>query len=110
MKILVLNASPKGKNSTTVHTALYLQALHPEHEFTFIPVGQQIHFLRHKTAMKFYVFRKAGRRTRSAVRLPGGERISTGLRSRFGRCLTVWHRHVFFTLEDSFRIPMNRKI
>lgn len=42
MKILVLNASPKGKNSTTVHTALYLQALHPEHEFTFVPVGQRI--------------------------------------------------------------------
>ena len=42
MKILVLNASPKGKNSTTVHTALYLRALHPEHEFTFIPVGQRI--------------------------------------------------------------------
>ena len=42
MKILVLNASPKGKNSTTVHTALYLQALHPEHTFTFLPVGQHI--------------------------------------------------------------------
>ena len=42
MKILVLNASPKGKNSTTVHTALYLQALHPEHTFTFLPVGQRI--------------------------------------------------------------------
>lgn len=42
MKILVLNASPKGKNSATVHTALYLQALHPEHEFTFLPVGQRI--------------------------------------------------------------------
>ncbi len=42
MKILVLNASPKGKNSTTVHTALYLQALHPEHEFTVLPVGQRI--------------------------------------------------------------------
>lgn len=42
MKILVLNASPKGQNSTTVHTALYLQALHPEHTFTFLPVGQQI--------------------------------------------------------------------
>lgn len=42
MKILVLNASPKGKNSVTVHTALYLQALHPEHEFTFLPVGQRI--------------------------------------------------------------------
>ena len=42
MKILVLNASPKGRNSATVHTAMYLQALHPEHEFTFIPVGQHI--------------------------------------------------------------------
>lgn len=42
MKILVLNASPKGKNSTTVHTALYLQALHPEHEFTIVSVGQRI--------------------------------------------------------------------
>lgn len=42
MKILVLNASPKGKNSATVHTALYLQSLHPEHDFTFVPVGQRI--------------------------------------------------------------------
>ncbi len=39
MNILVLNASPKGKNSTTVHTALYLQALHPEHPFIFLPGG-----------------------------------------------------------------------
>ena len=42
MKILVLNASPKGKNSATIHTALYLEALHPEHQFTFLPVGQRI--------------------------------------------------------------------
>lgn len=42
MNILVLNASPKGKNSTTVHTALYLQALHPEHTFTILNVGQRI--------------------------------------------------------------------
>lgn len=42
MNILVLNASPKGANSTTVHTALYLQALHPEHTFTMVPVGQRI--------------------------------------------------------------------
>lgn len=42
MNILVLNASPKGQNSTTVQTALYLQALHPEHTFTFLPVGQRI--------------------------------------------------------------------
>lgn len=42
MKILVLNASPKGPNSTTLHTALYLAALHPEHSFTVLHVGQQI--------------------------------------------------------------------
>ena len=42
MNILVLNGSPKGAHSTTVHTALYLQALHPEHTFTFLPVGQRI--------------------------------------------------------------------
>lgn len=42
MNILVLNASPKGKNSATVQTALYLQALHSEHTFTFLPVGQRI--------------------------------------------------------------------
>ena len=42
MNILVLNASPKGKNSATVQTALYLQALHPEHTFTFLPVSQRI--------------------------------------------------------------------
>ena len=42
IKILVLNASPKGQNSTTVHTALYLQALHPEHHFTVVPAGQRI--------------------------------------------------------------------
>ncbi len=42
MKILVLNASPKGKNSVTLHTVLYLQKLHPEHAFSFLPVGQRI--------------------------------------------------------------------
>ena len=42
MNILVLNASPKGKNSTTLHTALYLQALHPEHTFTILHAGQRI--------------------------------------------------------------------
>ena len=45
MKILVLNASPKGKNSITVHTVRYLQALHPEHSFTILPVGQRIRSL-----------------------------------------------------------------
>ena len=40
MNILVLNASPKGKQSTTVHTALYQQDLQPAHTFPILPVGQ----------------------------------------------------------------------
>lgn len=42
MQILIVNGSPKGKNSTTYQTALYLQALHPEHTFTTLHAGQQI--------------------------------------------------------------------
>lgn len=42
MNILVLNASPKGKNSTTLQTALYLEALFKEHKFTVLNVGQKI--------------------------------------------------------------------
>ena len=42
MNILVLNGSPKSKNSITVQTALYLQKLHPEHNFEILHVGQQI--------------------------------------------------------------------
>lgn len=42
VKILVLNGSPHGKNSATLHTVLYLQALHPEHDFTILHVGQRI--------------------------------------------------------------------
>ena len=42
MKILVLNGSPKGKNSITLQTVLYLQKLHPEHTFQFLHVGQKI--------------------------------------------------------------------
>ena len=45
MKILVLNGSPKGKNSTTLHTALYLSALHPEHSFQVLHAGQKIRSL-----------------------------------------------------------------
>ena len=42
MKFLVLNGSPKGKYSVTVHTALYLEKLYSNHEFTYLNVGQQI--------------------------------------------------------------------
>ena len=42
MKILVLNGSPKGKNSITLQTVLYLQKKHPEHAFEILHVGQKI--------------------------------------------------------------------
>ncbi len=42
MKILVLNGSPKGDYSITLQTSIYLSKLHPEHEFSFLNVGQLI--------------------------------------------------------------------
>ncbi len=42
MKILVLNGSPKGDYSITLQTSIYLSKLHPEHEFSFLNVGQRI--------------------------------------------------------------------
>ncbi len=42
MNTLVLNGSPKGNYSITLHTCLYLQKLFPEHSFEFLNVGQQI--------------------------------------------------------------------
>lgn len=42
MNILVLNGSPKGKYSITLHTSLYLEKLYPNHKFTYLNVGQQI--------------------------------------------------------------------
>ena len=42
MNILVLNGSPKGKNSITLQTLLYLQKKNPEHTFEMLHVGQKI--------------------------------------------------------------------
>ena len=42
MQILVLNGSPKGNYSITLQTVNYLQALHPEHSFEILHVGQRI--------------------------------------------------------------------
>ena len=42
MRILVLNGSPKGNYSITLQTVNYLQALHPEHNFDLLHVGQRI--------------------------------------------------------------------
>ena len=42
MNILVLNGSPKGKNSVTLQTVHYLALLFPEHPFEILHVGQKI--------------------------------------------------------------------
>ena len=42
MNILVLNGSPKGKNSITLQTLLYLQKKNPEHTFEVLHVGQKV--------------------------------------------------------------------
>ncbi|ONI41558.1 iron-sulfur protein [Candidatus Epulonipiscium fishelsonii] len=42
MNILILNGSPKGKNSVTLQTALYLSKRFPKHNFDILNVAQQI--------------------------------------------------------------------
>lgn len=42
VNILVLNGSPRGKNSVTLQTCRYLQLLHPEHRFEMLNVSAQI--------------------------------------------------------------------
>ena len=45
MKICVLNGSPRGKYSTTIHTVQYLQKRYPGHSFTYVNVGTKIRAL-----------------------------------------------------------------
>ena len=45
MNILVVNGSPKGENSITLQTVLYLQTHFPKHTFSFLHVGQRIRVL-----------------------------------------------------------------
>ena len=42
MNILVLNGSPKGNNSITLQTVLYLQKKYPSHSFEVLNVGSRI--------------------------------------------------------------------
>lgn len=42
MKVLIINGSPKGKNSTTLYTSLFLEKRFPEHQFSFL-VPYQLH-------------------------------------------------------------------
>ena len=42
MNILVVNGSPKGKNSITLHTCLFLEKKFPLHRFSYLDAGQRI--------------------------------------------------------------------
>ncbi|MBR4093216.1 MAG: NAD(P)H-dependent oxidoreductase [Oscillospiraceae bacterium] len=44
MNILVINGSPKGKNSITLQTSLFLEKLADRYNFDFIHVGQRIKY------------------------------------------------------------------
>ena len=45
MKILVINGSPKGNNSITLQTVLYLEKKFPKHKFHILNAGQKIRSL-----------------------------------------------------------------
>ena len=45
MNICVLNGSPRGKYSTTLHTSLYLEKRYPKHKFQYLNVGARINTL-----------------------------------------------------------------
>ena len=42
MKILVLNGSPKGKNSITLQSMRYLEKNHPEHTFCYLDIAPKL--------------------------------------------------------------------
>ncbi|WP_300377902.1 NAD(P)H-dependent oxidoreductase [Brachyspira sp.] len=44
MNILVINGSPKGNNSVTLQTLLFLEKLFIEHKFSFLNVGQKLRY------------------------------------------------------------------
>ena len=42
MNILIITGSPKGKDSITLHTCLYLEKQFPQHTFRYLHAGQRI--------------------------------------------------------------------
>ena len=42
MKVCIINGSPRGEYSVTLHSCLYLQKVFPEHQFDFLNVGIKI--------------------------------------------------------------------
>ena len=59
MNILVITGSPKGKDSITLHTCLYLEKLFPQHAFRYLHAGQKIKALEKDFAPALEVLRQA---------------------------------------------------
>ena len=57
--ILVINGSPKGKDSITLHTCLYLEKQFPELQFDYIWPGQRIKAMEKDLAPALEAIRKA---------------------------------------------------
>lgn len=54
MKVLVINGSPKGKNSITLQSVLYLEQQYPKCCFEILHVGQRIRSLEKDFSEAFY--------------------------------------------------------
>ncbi|MEZ4670757.1 MAG: NAD(P)H-dependent oxidoreductase [Anaerolineae bacterium] len=50
MKIVVLNGSPKGDSSVTIHSVKYLQKKYPEHDFDIVHIAKRIKGIEQKRA------------------------------------------------------------
>lgn len=59
MKICILNGSPRGIYSTTLHTALYLQKRYPCHSFKIVQVGAKIRTLEKDLSEALHAMRHA---------------------------------------------------
>ena len=59
MNVLVIVGSPKGKESLTLHTCLYLEKQFPEHNFSFIYPGNRIKALEKDFSPALEAIRKA---------------------------------------------------
>jgi putative NADPH-quinone reductase len=59
MKTLVINGSPKGKYSVTLHTVLYLQKQFPEYNFEILHASQKIKSLEKDFSPALEAIRKA---------------------------------------------------
>ena len=58
MNILIINGSPKGEYSTTLHTCLYLQKRFEAHSFDVLDAGKKIKSLQKDFSPAIEAFKK----------------------------------------------------